>query len=159
MIPTYISAIILKPGAKWSFGHDPSIFSLDSPLGAFYYSVTRDQIIADGDELTGPDGEAAETLFFITDIREVSPMSDDQYPWMVDYLANAGYEDLEAGNMKAMYEIAKSLVVKDKDDPIQLVSFLGGWEVHSHYDDYEGYNEIDGLEFVGQCEIKLCDKP
>ncbi|MFA6159390.1 MAG: hypothetical protein WC763_07230, partial [Candidatus Paceibacterota bacterium] len=126
MIPTYISSIILKPGACYTFGsgsENPRVLSIDSMLGGFYYSVTRDLIVADGEELTDGEGKLTETLFMVTSILEVDETAGHQYPWLVDHIACAGYEDLNAGNMKALYEVAQSLVAKDDTDPITHVSF------------------------------------
>jgi hypothetical protein len=150
MIPTYISCTLIKPGAKWSFGADPTLNTIDSMMGGRYYSVTRNKMVADGEEFVDNEGAADETLFFIASIVEVSNIRNNEWPWLVDHIANAGYEDLEEGNMKAIYEVAQSLLDKDDRDLIQHCSFLGGWEVESHYLREEGYSEIDAVNFVGR---------
>ena len=156
MIPTYISSIILKPGALYAFSESLSPLqglSLDPMLGGLYYSVTRDLIVADGEELTDDDGKLTETLFMLASIVEVDDRASDQYPWLVDHIACGGYEDLNAGNMKALYEIAQSLVAKDDTDLITHVSFLGGWETESTFLREEGYSEVTAVDFVGRCKV------
>ena len=161
MIPTYISTTILKPGARYSFGAEhlaiPSaeVPLIDSMLGGIYYSVTRDKIVPDGEELVADDGALAEILFMVTSITEVDEMSNGQYPWLVDHIANAGYTDLEAGNMKALYEVASSLVAGNENDLIIHVSFLGGWTTETTYLREEGYSEISAVNFAGRCKVVL----
>jgi hypothetical protein len=55
--------------------------------------------------------------------------------------------------MKALYEVAQSLVAKDDTDPITHVSFLGGWATETTYLREEGYNEITAVDFVGRCKV------
>lgn len=124
-------------------------------LGGLYYSVTRDKIVGDGEELTDGEGKLTETLFMLTSIIEVDDRAGNQWPWLTDHIANAGYEDLNADNMKAMYEVAQSLVATDEKDLIIHVSFLGGWTVETTYLREEGYNEISAVDFVGRCKVSL----
>lgn len=158
MIPTYISSFILKPGALYTFGHrsaTPDDLCIDSMLGGLYYSVTRDKIVGDGDELTDNEGKLIETLFMVTSIQEVDERSGHQWPWLVDHIANSGYNDLEEGNMKALYEAALSLVAVDEESSIIHVSFLGGWETETTYLREEGYYEISEVNFVGRLKAVL----
>lgn len=155
MNPTYISTVILKPGARYAFSESVSsleTLSLDSPLGGVYYSVTHDKIVADGEELLDAEGKLAETLFMVTSIQEVGPSAGNQGPWLVDHMANGGYEDLD-GNMKAMYEVALSLVPKEEDSLIIPISFLGDWTIETSWEPEGGYTEVDAIDFAGPCKV------
>jgi len=153
---TYISTTILKPGARYAFSESMSSLqglSIDSMLGGVYYSVTRDLIVADGEEELDAEGRLAETLFMVTNIQEVGPFAGDQHPWLVDHIACGGYEDLNAENMKALYEVAQSLVAKNEESLIIPVSFLGDWTVETTYLREEGYNEVTAVDFAGPCKV------
>lgn len=156
MIPTYISCVILKPGARYSFGdYEPGSCSIDAMLGYNYYSVTRDKIVADGDEFVDNDGVLDETLFMVTDIKEIESFGHDNWPWLVDYMACTGYEDLEEGNMKVLYQTAMSLIPRDCKELVTHVSFIGLWEVETTYLSEEGYTEIDQINYVGPGKVIL----
>ena len=117
------------------------------------YSVDRHRVIGLDDIVIDADKRLAETLFCYCSMVELQGrIGPDGLPWLEDFLSCGSYLDLNADNMRAMYEVAKDqpkqVVHVEKPDLLVLVDFLGGWEVSgsSSYD--EGY-QIDAVDFAG----------
>ncbi len=141
MIPTFIRTAILLPGLVMNDGRerDPAKAS-DVLLKAVFpdgigfienetlrlYSVDR-KIIVDLDNVvldqTGghEDGKdrLAETLFAFCEMTEVAATAcppEDQ--WLARFMADGSWEDLDAGTMRALYDVARGMVaLPDDPDP------------------------------------------
>ena len=175
MNPTYISSLILMPGAMIPSNDDGicptrvdynNVVHIDEIIGGRIYSVTRGKVIKDGEWEEDFEGRLTEQLFLLTELREISTRAgQDDRDWLVDYMADTGYEYLEEGHMKALYEAAKGYVstrlvlhnlaaqhdAPEREEVVIPVSFIGDWSVSMSY--YEMYPEIDSIDFMGVCKI------
>ena len=163
MNPTYIETVIYRPGVLFaplredsetlSLWNDPNVY-LDEALGGRIYSVTRDKMIEEGEQEVDAAGKLTETLFVVTGMTEVRECAGiTQNPWLREYMGACGFQDLEEGNMAALYEIAVSLLPKEPDEyEIVPVSFLGDWIIHTSQGHEDPYPEIDMIEFAGRYE-------
>jgi len=163
MNPTYIETAIYRPGVKLTHEEDDDIYlredvtALVDVLGGRIYSVTRDKMIEEGEEAVDAEGRLTEILFVIRHMTEIRTCAGrDDHPWLVDYMANVGYEDLEEGNMLALYEVAVSLLSGEEAKRfVSLASFVGDWIIHTSQGYQDDYPEIDEIEFAGACDIEL----
>lgn len=175
--PTFVQCHIILPGAQVDETLTESDITTDvvgiienEALGERVYSVTRDKMVrlSESDIYREPviqvdsEGKLAETLFIVMQMTEISPRAGwENYEWMVDYMANAGWEDLNEGNMKALYDIAMEHIGQaGLHDPYTLkhfhvgASFIVDWTINSSTDYWTGYSEIDAIDVESEMELR-----
>lgn len=142
--PTFIQCSIILPGAPFhealsedcSSNDDMGAYIENEALGERIYSVTRNKMVClaessfNREPLVKLDDEHRldETLFVVTQITEICPRGGwNRHEWLADYMAEGSWEDLNEGNMKALYDIAMKHIGQDGlNDPFTREHFHVG---------------------------------
>lgn len=165
--PTFVQCSIILPGA--CLNDDMGAFIENDALGERIYSVTRDEMIrlAESNVYCEPiiqidsKDKLTETLFIITSMTEIRPRGGwGDHEWLVDYMAEVDWQDLNESNMKALYDIAmKYIGTEGLNDPFTQkhfhvgASFIVDWTIGSSTDYWAGYSEIDLIDVEGETKI------
>lgn len=124
--------------------------------GKVIYSVDRNKIIELEDILV-KGNILQEKLFLFENLIELESRCSppDTGDWLLDYMAESNYCDLEEGNMRALYEeTTKYYDPKlESDEKIINISFIGFWSVSMSQGYEDLYPEIDYIEYTGAGKV------
>lgn len=176
MIPTYVQTAIIWPGMRMRedrppgnnkavmiFGDTDTVEDWVDHEARVVYSVDRHHVIDLNAEnaIKERDGKLDEKLFVFSSLIEVSDRTTCTSDWLLDWLAEGGYDCLDADTMKELYAIAAGKLEVETHRTLSLLDTIGFvviWDVEMDNGGPEEYPEVSNVFIVGEGEVVVREK-